>query len=266
MILYPNAKINIGLNIIGKLDSGYHKIESCFIPVSLYDIIELKESKENKLTLSGIKIDCSPSDNILIKTIKSFNTDKKFRIHLHKNIPAGAGLGGGSSDAAFAMIYLNKKFNTFNEDELLYESNKIGSDCPFFIKNKTKYVTNTGNNFDDINLDLKNKKILIVNPKKYINTSEAFKHIKPLTPNYKLKDVLENENIENWEEYVKNDFEKYVFSKIKELKKIKKQLKELGAKFVSLSGSGSCIYGIFDDNTLPKREIKFDSYEVKVIN
>ena len=266
MIFYPNAKINIGLNIVGKLDSGYHKIESCFIPVSLYDIIEVKESKENKLTLSGIKIDCSPSDNILIKAIKSFNTDKKFRIHLHKNIPAGAGLGGGSSDAVFTMIYLNKKFNTFNEDELLYESNKIGSDCPFFIKNKTKYVTNTGNNFDDINLDLKNKKILIVNPKKYINTSEAFKHIKPLTPNYKLKDVLENENIENWEEYVKNDFEKYVFSKIKELKKIKKQLKELGAKFVSLSGSGSCIYGIFDGNTLPIREIKFDSYEVKVIN
>ena len=266
MIFYPNAKINIGLNIIGKLDSGYHKIESCFIPVSLYDIIEVKESEENKLTLSGIKIDCSPADNILIKTIKSFNTEKKFRIHLHKNIPSGAGLGGGSSDAAFTMIYLNKKFNTFNEDELLYESNKIGSDCPFFIKNKTKYVTNTGNNFDDINLDLKNKKILIVNPKKYINTTEAFKHIKPLTPNYKLKEVLENENIENWEEYVKNDFEKYVFSKIKELKKIKKQLKELGAKFVSLSGSGSCIYGIFDDNALPKREIKFDSYEVKVIN
>ena len=163
-------------------------------------------------------------------------------------------MGGGSSDAAFTMIYLNKKFNTFNENELLYESNKIGSDCPFFIENKTKYVTNTGNHFDDINLDLKNKKILIVNPKKYINTSEAFKHIKPLTPNYKLKDILENENIENWGKYVKNDFENYVF-KIKELKKIKNQLKELGAKFVNLSGSGSCIYGIFDDNNLPKKKL-----------
>jgi len=266
MILYPNAKINIGLNIIGKLDSGYHRIESCFVPVSLCDIIEIKQYKNNKLTLSGIKIDCSPSDNILIKTIKSFSSDKKFKIHLHKNIPVGAGLGGGSSDAAFTMVYLNKKFNTFNEDELLYELNKIGSDCPFFIRNKTKYVTNTGNDFDDINLDLKNKKILIVNPKKYINTSEAFRHIKPLTPNYKLKDILENESIENWGRYVKNDFENYAFSKIKELKKIKKQLKELGAKFVNLSGSGSCIYGIFDDNTLPKREIKFDSYEVKVIS
>ena len=93
MIFYPNAKINIGLNIVGKLDNGYHKIESCFIPVSLYDIIEVKEYKENKLTLSGIKIDCSLSDNILINTIKSFKTDKKFRIHLHKNIPVGAGLG-----------------------------------------------------------------------------------------------------------------------------------------------------------------------------
>ena len=215
MILYPNAKINIGLNITSKLNTGYHKIESCFLPISLYDIIEINENERNKLSLSGIKIDCKISENIILKILNSFKSNKKFNVHLHKNIPIGAGLGGGSSDAAFTLKYLNKILKKFDNDQLLLEANKIGSDCPFFILNKTKYVTNTGDRFENINLDLSQKRIIIINPNKSINTSKAFKNISPSKAKYNLKEVLENENIENWNNYVKNDFEKYVFSKIK---------------------------------------------------
>ncbi len=266
MILYPNAKINIGLNITSKLNSGYHKIESCFLPISLYDIIEINENERNKLSLSGIKIDCKISENIILKTLNSFKSSKKFNVHLHKNIPIGAGLGGGSSDAAFTLKYLNKILKKFDNDQLLLEANKIGSDCPFFILNKTKYVTNTGDRFENINLDLSKKRIIIINPNKSINTSKAFKNISPSKAKYNLKEVLENENIENWNNYVKNDFEKYVFSKIKTLNKIKSNLIDHGAKFVSLSGSGSCIYGIFDKNNLPDKEFQFDYHYVKILN
>ena len=266
MILYPNAKINIGLNIIEKLDNGYHKIESCFVPVSLYDIIEIRENEENKLNISGIHIECNISENIIFKTLDLFKSNKKFEIHLHKNIPVGAGLGGGSSDAAFTLKYLNKKLNQFNNDKLLFIADKIGSDCPFFIKNKLKYVTNTGNEFENINLDLSEKSIIIINPKKPINTGEAFKNISSSKSKCNLKEVLENENIENWNKYVKNDFENYVFSKINISKNIKQYLIDLGAKFVSLSGSGSCIYGIFDNKNLPNEKLQFDSYCVDIIN
>ena len=265
MLLYPNAKINIGLNITNKLKSGYHLIESCFCPVSLYDIIEIKESSINNLNTSGIKIDGKKSNNIITKVIKSFNSDKKFNVHLHKNIPIGAGLGGGSSDGSFLLKYLNDKFQKYNKEELLSESNKLGSDCPFFIHNKIKYVTGTGNIFSKIDIDISKNKIIIVNPKISINTTEAFQNILPKTPKYNLKEVLENENIENWKNYINNDFENYAFSKIKTLQKIKEKLYRIGAQYVSLSGSGSCMFGIFKKESLDKNEIKFSYFSVRAL-
>tara|TARA_B100000287_G_scaffold230657_1_gene217287 strand:+ start:9103 stop:9903 length:801 start_codon:yes stop_codon:yes gene_type:complete len=265
MLLYPNAKINIGLNIVNRLKSGFHQIESCFCPVSLYDIIEIKEFNRNHLSLSGGKIDGKKSNNIVNKAINVFNCNQKFKVHLHKNIPIGAGLGGGSSDGSIILKFLNKKLEKFSEKELLFEANKLGSDCPFFIENKTKYVSGTGNIFEDITLDLSQNKIIIINPEISINTSEAFQNISPSKPKYNLKEILENENIENWNNYIKNDFEEFAFSKIKILKKIKSNLKKLGAKYISLSGSGSCIYGIFNNKDISDYEIKFKNYIVDFI-
>ena len=162
MLLYPNAKINIGLNITKKLNSGYHLIESCFCPVTLYDIIEIKDSYKNNLSTSGIEIGGKKSNNIINKAINAFETDKKFKIHLHKNIPIGAGLGGGSSDGSFLLKFLNDKFKKYNKEELLSISNKLGSDCPFFIDNKIKYVKGTGDIFEEIDLDISKNKIIIV--------------------------------------------------------------------------------------------------------
>ena len=266
MLLYPNAKINIGLNITSKIKSGYHSIESCFCPVSLYDIVEIKESHKNNFSTSGITIDGKKSNNIVHKAIKIFRSDKKFNIHLHKNIPIGAGLGGGSSDGSSILKFLNNKFPKYNQNELLSESNKIGSDCPFFIHNKVKYVTGTGNIFEEIKLDLTKKQIIIVNPKESINTAEAFKNIYPNKPRYNLKEVLENENLENWKKFLKNDFENYAFTKIKILQKIKDHLTKIGAKYVSLSGSGSCLYGVFNKEDLDETEINFSYYSVKALS
>ena len=266
MLLYPNAKINIGLNIIKKLKNGYHNIESCFCPISLYDIIEIKEGNKDHLSLSGIKINGEISNNIILKALKIFNCNNKFRIHLHKNIPIGAGLGGGSSDGSSILNFLNNNFNKFNKKEILIESNRLGSDCPFFFHNKTQYVTGTGNNFEDINIDLSNKKIVIVDPKTSINTKNAFKSILPKKPKYHLKEILENECLDNWKKYIKNDFEEYAFSRINILKKIKSNLNKLGAKYISLSGSGSCIYGIFNENDISQNDISFNNYIVDVIS
>ena len=165
MFLYPNAKINIGLNIINKLKSGYHEIESCFCPVSLCDIIEVNTYDKNHLTTSGIEINSDISDNILIKCLKKFNSINKYRIHLHKKIPVGAGLGGGSSDAAFFLNFLNNNTQgKLTNKQLFQVANEIGSDCPFFLENKKKYVTGTGNILNEIKIDIKNKFILIVDP------------------------------------------------------------------------------------------------------
>ena len=247
MLLYPNAKINIGLNITEKLKSGYHNIESCFCPVSLFDIIEIKESVTSEIIETGIPIKCKEEDNLILKVLNNLPQRKNYKIHLHKNIPIGSGLGGGSSDSAIFLKYLNAENGSKLSKKNLYSiANRIGSDCPFFIDNKIKYVTGTGNILDKINIDMNNKYIIIYCPNEKISTAEAYNTIKPKKGNYNLKEVLENENLENWDKYVKNDFEPFAMKKIKSLKKIKNNFIERGAKFVSLSGSGSSIFGIFD--------------------
>ena len=266
MLLYPNAKINIGLNVINKLESGYHEIESCFCPISLYDIIEVKASDINHLTTSGNKINSDISDNILYTCLDKFNSNKKFRIHLHKTIPIGAGLGGGSSDAAFFLNFLNNNAQRrLSNNQLLQIANKIGSDCPFFIENKKKYITGTGNRMNNIDIDINDKSIIIIDPEQPINTTEAYNNVIPDKPKYELKDILINENIENWSKYIKNDFEAFAFKKVRELKKINSLLLKLGADFVSLSGSGSCIYGIYNNDNINQYEFPYKSFKVKTI-
>ena len=264
MFIYPNAKINIGLNIISKTSDGYHNIESCFCPIDLHDIIELKISNKTSLSTSGIIIPGNSNNNLIIKSIKLFNPKLNFKIHLHKNIPIGSGLGGGSSNATFLLKYLNNN-NKYSNDEIMNISKKIGSDCPFFLENKSKYITGKGEKMENINIDLNDKKLIIIIPKKSISTIEAYDNIKPKKSHFKLKEILENESLENWKNYVKNDFETYTFSKINELKKIKNHLYDLGATFVSLTGSGSAIYGIFNNTKNIIINNKYRSIKSKII-
>ena len=264
MFIYPNAKINIGLNIISKTGDGYHNIESCFCPIDLHDIIELKISNKTTLSTSGIAIPGNSNNNLIIKSIKLFNPKLNYKIHLHKNIPIGSGLGGGSSDATFLLKHLNN--NKYSNDEIMNISKKIGSDCPFFLENKSKYITGKGEKMENIKIDLNDKKLIIIIPKKSISTIEAYDNIKTIKSLFKFIEIIENESLENRKNYVKNDFETYAFSKINELKKIKNHLYDLGATFVSLTGSGSAIYGIFNNTENIKINNKYKSIKSKIIS
>ena len=264
MFLFPNAKINIGLNIKKKLKSGYHEIESCFCPISLHDIIEIKESNENKLSLSGININTPKKNNIIKKALELSESQKKYKIHLHKKIPIGGGLGGGSSDAAFLLKFLYDKHDISNQD-LRNKAKEIGADCPFFIENSMKFITGVGEKMENINIDIKDKIILVIDPEEGISTKEAYDNIIPESPKYDLKKILENENIENWKKYIKNSFEDFAMNKINDLNKIKKYLYNEGAKYVSLTGSGSCIYGIFEKKNISTKNLKYNTFLVNPI-
>tara|TARA_B100001778_G_scaffold241389_1_gene201700 strand:- start:989 stop:1828 length:840 start_codon:yes stop_codon:yes gene_type:complete len=269
MIFFPNAKINLGLNVISKKNNGYHNLESCFCPINLFDIIEIKKSDSSSFRTSGIKIPGKSKENIIFKIIEEIKTKvKPLDIFLYKNIPLGSGLGGGSSNATFSLLTIDKLLNLkIKKNELFRITKKVGSDCPFFINNEVSYVQGTGNIIEKINIDIYNKKIIIIIPNLHISTKEAFKKISINKPKYSIKTILENESIEKWEKYIFNDFENYTFFKYNFLKKIKESLYNYGALFSSLSGTGSAIYGIFNkDVTIDENKFKNCSLiEAKVL-
>lgn len=269
MIFFPNAKINLGLNVISKKNNGYHNLESCFCPINLFDIIEIKKSDSSSFRTSGIKIPGKSKENIIFKIIEEIKTKvKPLDIFLYKNIPLGSGLGGGSSNATFSLLTINKLLNLkIKKNELFRITKKVGSDCPFFINNEVSYVQGTGNIIEKINIDIYKKKIIIIIPNLHISTKEAFKKISINKPKYSIKTILENESIEKWEKYIFNDFENYTFFKYNFLKKIKESLYNYGALFSSLSGTGSAIYGIFNkDVTIDENKFKNCSLiEAKVL-
>tara|TARA_B100000767_G_scaffold35362_1_gene30019 strand:- start:811 stop:1560 length:750 start_codon:yes stop_codon:yes gene_type:complete len=247
MIVYPNAKINIGLNVLEKQVDGYHKISSVFYPVNeLFDILEIFPSKDFSFSSSGIEI--PGNDNLCIKAFDLLHSDFKIgnvTMHLHKLIPIGAGLGGGSSDGAFVLKALNELFKLeLSFIELEKYALQLGADCPFFIENLPKYVTGVGENMMSIDFDLSSYKLKFIFPKIHISTIDAYKFVIPNQPKKGLLDLV-NQPIENWKRNVKNDFEVAAFLKYPQLNKIKKKLYADKAIYASMTGSGSVIYGVF---------------------
>lgn len=253
MIVYPNAKINIGLNIVSKRQDGYHDLETVFYPVNLCDTLSIEKtvSTRTTLTVGGIKIEGDAENNLVMKAYRLL--EKEFQLpavnmKLTKNIPSQAGLGGGSSDAAFTLKALNELFNLhLNDNKLEGYASKLGADCPFFIKNKPVFAEGTGNIFTPIALSLKGYYILLIKPEIYISTKEAFQHVTPRFPKDRLTNLL-TQSPENWREDVKNDFESSVFPNHPVLGTIKATLYKQGAIYTSMSGSGSSLYGIFRQN------------------
>ena len=248
MISFPNAKINIGLNVVSKRGDGYHNLETIFYPVQLSDALEFVTSEKIQLSNTGIKIGGSPEDNLVIKAYKILAADFSIppvKFHIHKNIPFGGGLGGGSSDGAFALKMLNKYFNLkLSNVQLEGYASRLGADCPFFIQNLPVFATGTGNRFESIQLNLSDYQIVIVKPDFSVNTADAYQNIIPAKPKYCLKDLVK-EPIESWGDLIINDFEKTVFSRFPQIENLKKLLYSLGAVYSSMSGSGSAVYGIF---------------------
>ena len=246
MIVYPNAKINLGLNVLRKREDGYHDISSVFYPVKeCVDILEIIKSERFEFTRSGIEI--SDGENLCEKAWKLLDTDfgiGNVKIHLHKQIPIGAGLGGGSADASFTLKYLNELFDlNLNNKELEKYALRLGADCPFFIDNTPKLVEGIGEKMTSIDLDLSNYEIRLVNPDIHISTKEAYSGIVPKTPVLSVEKIIELPIIE-WKGKLKNDFEESIFEKHQQLEGIKDELYKQGSIYSSMSGSGSIVFGI----------------------
>jgi 4-diphosphocytidyl-2-C-methyl-D-erythritol kinase len=249
MIVFPNAKINLGLHITEKRNDGFHNLESCFYPVQWTDALEILPSDRFKFTGSGIDIPGNKEDNLCVKIYQKLKN--QFRLpeaamHLHKNIPVGAGLGGGSSDAAFTVKLLNELFEMkLRDEEMESLVRPLGSDCAFFIRNKPVFAYEKGDQFENINLSLSGKYGLLVYPDLAISTREAYSGIRPGKPLNSIKNILSGD-IFLWKDLLKNDFETHLFIKYPLLASLKKQLYDQGAIYASMSGSGSCVYGIFE--------------------
>ena len=247
MIVYPNAKINIGLNVLEKKADGYHKLSSFFYPVNeLYDMLEILPAKHFSFSSSGIAI--PGNGNICVKAFELLKADFEIAnviMHLHKQIPIGAGLGGGSADGTFALKALNELFKLeLSNIELEGYALQLGADCPFFIENSPKYITGIGEKMRNINLDLSSYKLKFIFPELHISTAEAYEGVIPSQPKKNLLDLI-NQPIEHWNALVKNDFEVAAFTKYPELAKMKEQLYADGSIYASMTGSGSVIYGVF---------------------
>jgi 4-diphosphocytidyl-2-C-methyl-D-erythritol kinase len=259
MLTFPNAKINLGLNITSKRADGFHNIESCFYPIPLKDALEIIPSKELKFSSTGIPIPGNSDDNLVLKAYHLIQDDfaiPNVEIILHKNIPMGAGMGGGSADGAFMLSLLNDYFKlNISHEKLEDYALRLGSDCPFFIENKPKLVSGRGEIFENTKLDLSGHYLGLIFPNIHINTSEAYSGIQPKMSNVSVKDAIENNSIDEWKEILKNDFEEGVFKKYPRLQEIKSKFYDDGAIYSSMTGSGSTIFGIF--NSLPK--ISYDA-------
>jgi 4-diphosphocytidyl-2C-methyl-D-erythritol kinase len=254
MIAFPNCKINLGLNILQKREDGFHDLETSFIPVAWYDALEILPFEgKTKLTVTGISAG-KAEKNLCLKAFyllkKKYPLLPEVQMHLHKAIPLGAGLGGGSSDAAFTLQLLNKKFNlTIPEKEIFEYALELGSDCPFFLLNQPSLATGRGERLEKINISLSDYKIALINPRIHISTAEAFRHITPTIPARKISEII-MQPIETWKHELCNDFEKYVFEKYPEVKKIKEDLYKSGALYAAMSGSGSTMFGIFKKDVI----------------
>lgn len=257
MISFPNCKINLGLSVLSKREDGFHELETVFYPIVIKDVLEVIESdKESQLSTTGLNIKGTEDENLCLKAYQLLKKDypelPAVKIHLHKAIPMGAGLGGGSADGAFMLQLLNHKFKLgISLDKQMEYAQQLGSDCPFFLSNKPCVATGRGEFVEEINLDLSAYKFLIVVPDIPINTGWAFAQLKlesPKPQSGKIKEAI-FQPVELWNDLLVNDFEKIVFSKYPEISLIKEMLYEAGAIYASMSGSGSAVYGIFKNET-----------------
>ena len=250
MIIFAPAKINLGLNVLFKRPDGYHELDTCMLPVPLYDVLELLKSEKFEFYQTGIVVPGSSEDNLCIKAYQLLKDEfdlPPVYIHLRKEIPMGAGLGGGSSDASHVLKGLNELFDLGLSIEGLEErSAKLGSDCPIFIQNKAQIAQGRGEVLKLCAVDLTDYWIKLIHPGIHVGTKEAYEGIVFSGNNSSVQHVVEGP-IENWKSALKNDFEVSVFALHPELASIKSNLYQEGAVYAAMSGSGSTVFGLFRD-------------------
>lgn len=262
MLEFINAKINIGLQIVRRREDGYHDLQTVFYPIGRYaglpdnpvrfcDILEITDNCSGKINVyfEGRRIECPLEKNLVYRAacmILPENTGCD--IFLDKHLPDGAGLGGGSADAAFTLKLINEVIlkNKFSNNELVEFALRLGADCPFFLYNRPMYAEGIGEKLTDVNIDLSGKWILVIKPDIYVSTKEAFTGVIPHPGEFDLRN-LSSLPIEDWQYVVKNDFENSLFPKYPVLREIKDSIVSAGALYASMSGSGSSIYGVFNE-------------------
>jgi len=251
MLSFPNAKINLGLNIVSKRPDGYHNLETIFFPLaSMQDALEVVPSKEEKRSFhqNGLSIDGDPDNNLVMKAYRlldSLYSLPEYDVYLYKNIPFGAGLGGGSADAAFMLKMLNELASLhLTEDELEDIASSLGADCAFFIRNRPVFATGIGNIFEKVEISLEEYDISVVKPNVHISTQEAYAKVIPHQPTFSLKEIAQLPP-EEWKDKMVNDFEESVFSKYPKIREVKEEMYRKGAVYASMSGSGSAVFGLF---------------------
>lgn len=254
MIFFPNAKINIGLYVTSRREDGFHNLETVFFPVKLSDLLEVNPMPgkgECRFKNTGIPVDCDAGHNLIVKAYRMLAATydlPSVQVHLHKMIPFGAGLGGGSSDAAYMLKALNYIFEMSLSDSVLEEqASCLGSDCAFFIRNQPVFASGRGNIFEDLSLDLSEYRIVLVKPRCGVSTKEAYAGIVPAPAEFDLRRISELP-VTEWKEQIRNDFEQTVFARYPEIKSIKASLYDQGAVYASMTGSGSAVFGLFKRN------------------
>lgn len=277
MILFPNAKINLGLRITGKRSDGYHDLETIFFPIPLRDAAEIVRAPAKKehpafgITVTGTPVPGDTSSNLCTKAWQLIKNDfpdlPPVKMYLHKAIPVGAGLGGGSSDGAFTLILLNEELKlNLSTEKLLSYALQLGSDCPFFIINKPCYATGRGEIMEEISIDLHAYHLVIINPGIHISTKEAFGAINISGKQRQtLKQVI-TQPVSSWKHSLENEFERSVFASRPELKAIKDKLYASGAEYASMTGTGSCIYGIFHNSKKTANLLAGEKFGVHILN
>lgn len=260
MITFPIAKINLGLNIVEKRSDGYHNLETVFYPLPIHDAIEIHEmdngfpsSVNCDLKVSNMAIDGDEQKNLVVKAYNLMAERfalPRLHVHLHKAIPSQAGLGGGSSDAAYMLTMLNREYRLgLQDEELIHLAKRLGADCPFFVNPQPSYATGIGELLTPITLDLSSYHIVVIKPNIAVSTAEAFRNIVPKAPKKRCADIV-RQPVETWRTELLNDFESSIFVQHSELRRIKEMLYGTGALYASMSGSGSSIYGIYQEKPL----------------
>jgi 4-diphosphocytidyl-2-C-methyl-D-erythritol kinase len=249
MISFPHCKINLGLNVVAKRPDGFHNLETCFYPVPRTDILEIIPAAEFSFSLSGINMPGDQEDNLCISAYRLLKKDFDIggvKIHLHKIIPIGAGLGGGSSDAAFTLLLLNKIFELkVSGDQLKNYASQLGSDCSFFLEEVPLIGRGRGEILSPASVSLKGLHLVLVKPSIHVPTADAYAEIVPLPAEFPLEESL-HRPIAQWRGVLKNDFEKSIFEKYPLIGQLKEKMYSLGAAYAAMSGSGSSVFGIFE--------------------
>jgi len=249
MISFPHCKINLGLNVISKRSDGYHNIETCFYPVPRVDILEIIPTNEFSFSQSGVIVPGDENDNLCVKAFHLLKNDfriKNVKIHLHKLISVGAGLGGGSSDGSFTLRLLDKIFDLkIPVEQLKIYASQLGSDCSFFVEDHPMIGTRRGENLSSASVSLKGCYLVLVNPGIHIPTSNAYSGIVSQQPEFSIEETLKFP-VTEWAGKLKNDFEESIFAKHPIIGQLKEKLYSSQAVYASMSGSGSSVYGIFE--------------------